>query len=54
MEQTNISRPGYEYLAAYILGKIIQDLTVQFCDRFVDKKSRTYDQMAQAARAVKT
>jgi len=47
----NFSRPGYEHLAAYQLGKIIQDLTVEFCDRFIDKKSRTHDQMVQAARS---
>ena len=45
------SRPGYEYLSAYILGKVIQDLTVQFCNRFIDYKSRTHDQMVQAARS---
>ena len=50
-QNKNFSRPGYEYLAAYQLGKVIQDLTVEFCDRFVDKKSRTHDQMVQAARS---
>ena len=49
--QKNESRPGYEYLVAYMLGKVIQDLTVQFCDKFIDKKSRTHDQMVQAARS---
>lgn len=48
---TNFSRPGYEYLSAYMLGKVIQDLTVEFCNRYIDKKSRTYDQMIQAARS---
>lgn len=47
----NSSRPGYEYLSAYILGKVIQDLTVEFCNRYIDKKSRTHDQMVQAARS---
>jgi len=45
------SRPGYEYLAAYMLGKIIQDLTVEFCNRYINIKSRTHDQMVQAARS---
>ena len=45
------TRPGYEYLAAYMLGKIIQDLTVEFCNRYIDRKSRTHDQMVQAARS---
>lgn len=47
----NPSRPGYEYLSAYILGKVIQDLTVQFCNRYISYKSRTHDQMVQAARS---
>lgn len=29
------SRPGYEYLVVYMLGKVIQDLTTQFCQRFI-------------------
>lgn len=45
------SRPGYEYLVAYQLGKVIQDLTVEFCNRWVDKNSRTHDQMIQAGRS---
>ncbi len=44
-------RPGYEYLTAYMLGKVIQDLTVQFCNRYINIKSRTHDQMVQAARS---
>ncbi len=44
-------RPGYEYLSAYMLGKVIQDLTVQFCNRYINIKSRTHDQMVQAARS---
>lgn len=46
-----VSRPGYEYLSAYMLGKIIQDLTIVFCNRYIDYKSRTHDQMVQAARS---
>lgn len=45
------TRPGYEYLSAYMLGKVIQDLTVQFCNRYISIKSRTHDQMVQAARS---
>lgn len=45
------SRPGYEYLVAYQLGKVIQDMTVEFCDCNISKKSRTHDQMVQAARS---
>jgi four helix bundle suffix protein len=32
---------------------VVFQATVYFCDRFVDKKSRTYDQMIQAARSGK-
>lgn len=47
----NSVRPGYEYLSAYVLGKVIQDLTVEFCNRYIDRNSRTHDQMIQAARS---
>ena len=42
---------GYEKLLAYRKSEIIYDATVRFCDRFIDKKSRTHDQMVQAARS---
>lgn len=44
---------GYKRLATYIFATVIYDLTVEFCRRFVDKKSRTVDQMTQAARSGK-
>jgi hypothetical protein len=33
------------------VATLIYDGTVSFCDRFVDKRSRTHDQMVQAARS---
>ncbi|HBB36473.1 MAG: hypothetical protein A2374_01820 [Candidatus Moranbacteria bacterium RIFOXYB1_FULL_44_23] len=51
LNQDQPSRPGYEYLIVFMLGKIIQDLTVQFCNRWIEKRSRTHDQMVQAARS---
>jgi len=42
---------GYEKLLAYHKSQIIYDATVKFCDRFIDRKSRTHDQMVQAARS---
>ncbi len=51
MHSMTPSRPGYEYLTAYMLGKVIQDLTVEFCQCWVDPRSRTTDQMTQAARS---
>jgi len=44
---------GYKYLSSYILATVIQDLTVKFCQRYIDPKSRTTDQMIQAARSGK-
>ena len=42
---------GYEKLFSYPKTQIIYDATVRFCDRFINKKSRTHDQMVQAARS---
>src|SRR5689334_3498434 len=42
---------GYEKLLAYKKAEIVYDATVRFCGRFIDKKSRTHDQMVQAARS---
>jgi four helix bundle protein len=44
---------GYKYLLTYQLATVIYDLTVKFCDRYIDRKLRTYDQMTQAARSGK-
>ncbi|MGH7872183.1 MAG: four helix bundle suffix domain-containing protein [Candidatus Binatia bacterium] len=33
------------------MATVVYDATVSFCDRFVDKRSRTHDQMVQAARS---
>jgi four helix bundle suffix protein len=44
---------GYRDLKSYQNAEIIYDATVVFCDRFVDRRSRTQDQMVQAARSGK-
>lgn len=44
-------RAGYEYLLAYKITVPIYDYTVEFCKRWIDYKSRTKDQMVQAARS---
>ena len=44
---------GYQKLLAYQKALVVYDATVYFCDRFIDKKSRTRDQMVQAARSGK-
>jgi len=33
------------------VAQLVYDLTVRFCDRYIDKRSRTHDQMVQAARS---
>jgi len=44
---------GYRNLKSYQMAEIVYDATVKFCARFIDKRSRTYDQMVQAARSGK-
>lgn len=44
---------GYEDLLSFQKARIIYDGTVRFCNRFVDRRSRTRDQMIQAARSGK-
>ena len=44
---------GYRNLKSYQTAEIVYDATVVFCDRFIDKRSRTHDQMIQAARSGK-
>ena len=42
---------GYRNLKSFQLAQLIYDITVQFCDRYIDRRSRTHDQMVQAARS---
>lgn len=42
---------GYRKLRSFQTAQQVYDGTVIFCDRFVDKRSRTHDQMVQAARS---
>src|SRR6266571_7069255 len=44
---------GYEDLAAYQKALIVYQGTVRFCERFLQKRDRTVDQMVQAARSGK-
>lgn len=44
---------GYQKLLSYQKAEIVYDATVFFCDRFIDRRSRTHDQMIQAARSGK-
>jgi len=42
---------GYRKLRSFQTAQIVYDATVVFCDRFIDRRSRTRDQMVQAARS---
>ena len=42
---------GYRKLKSFQVEQLIYDLTVRFCDRYIAKRSRTHDQMVQAARS---
>lgn len=42
---------GYRKLKSFQVAQLIYDVTVRFCDRYIDKRSRTRDQMVQAARS---
>ena len=42
---------GYRKLRSFQSAQVVYDATVIFCDRFVEKRSRTHDQMIQAARS---
>jgi restriction system protein len=44
---------GYRELQSYRMAEIVFDATAVFCDRFIDRRSRTHDQMVQAARSGK-
>ncbi|MEA2601331.1 MAG: hypothetical protein QOF89_2323 [Acidobacteriota bacterium] len=58
--QKNAMRPGfipphggYKQLLSYQRSETVYDATVYFCDHFIDRRSRTHDQMVQAARSGK-
>jgi len=42
---------GYRELKSFQHAELVYDCTVKFCDRFIDPRSRTHDQMVQAARS---
>lgn len=44
---------GYQNLFSYQKSQIVFDATVYFCNRFLVKRDRTFDQMIQAARSGK-
>ncbi len=42
---------GYRKLKTFQLAQLIYDVTVRFANHYIEKKSRTHDQMVQAARS---
>lgn len=42
---------GYRGLRSFQVATVIYDATYWFCEKFVDRRSRTVDQMVQAARS---
>jgi restriction system protein len=42
---------GYRELKSFQHAELVYDSTVKFCDRLIDRRSRTHDQMVQAARS---
>lgn len=51
-EETLIPKHGgYRRLKSFRVAQLAYDVTVRFCERYVDPRSRTRDQMVQAARS---
>src|SRR5579863_7732728 len=42
---------GYRKLKSFQIAQLAYDITVRFCNRHIEKRSRTRDQMVQAARS---
>lgn len=42
---------GYRKLKSFQVAQLCYDITVRFCDKYIDRRSRTHDQMVQAARS---
>jgi four helix bundle suffix protein len=42
---------GYRQLKSFQIAQLCYDVTMRFCDRYIDRRSRTHDQMVQAARS---
>ena len=53
MEDENLipKHGGYRNLKSFQVAQLCYDITVRFCDRYIEKRSRTHDQMVQAARS---
>src|SRR5205085_9243602 len=51
-KDTLIPKHGsYRKLKSFQEAQLVYDVTIRFCDRYIEKRSRTHDQMVQAARS---
>ena len=46
-----LAHGGYRQLKSFQHAELVYDATAKFCNRFIDRRSRTHDQMVQAARS---
>ncbi len=51
MSDLILKHGGYKKLKSFQLAQLVYDVTVRFCNKYIDKYSRTHDQMVQAARS---
>jgi restriction system protein len=53
MTEQNLILPhgGFRKMKSFQTAQLVYDATVLFCNQYIDKKSRTHDQMVQAARS---
>lgn len=51
MTQLIPKRGAYRELKSFQTARLVYDCTAAFCDKYIDKRSRTHDQMVQAARS---
>jgi four helix bundle suffix protein len=42
---------GYRKLKGFQVAQLVYDVTVRFCNKYINRRSRTHDQMVQAARS---
>jgi hypothetical protein len=54
-DRRGLIRPhgNYRHLKCFQVSEVVYDATVKFCNRFINPRSRTHDQMVQAARSGK-
>jgi len=43
---------GYRQLKSFRVSQLTYDVTVRICNRYIDRRSRTHDQMVQAGYSV--